>query len=149
MCIIIDTNKINNFLTDRFAPDAKPIDKWISSKKGFMVYSASGKLGEELGFAKTRLRDYSREGRAILINSSLIESEQKKLKKADKHRSNDVHILALAKASGARLLYTADVALMDDFKNGEIINNPRGKIYSGARHKNLLRQNICSARPVT
>ena len=47
-------------------------------------------------------------------------------------RSDDEHVLALAVVSGARLLYTNDTALIADFKNREIIANPRGKVYSTA-----------------
>jgi len=45
-------------------------------------------------------------------------------------RSNDHHIVALAVVSGARLLYTNDRNLTDDFKDKRLIDNPRGKVYS-------------------
>ncbi|MDE0306934.1 MAG: hypothetical protein OXI87_18940 [Albidovulum sp.] len=43
--------------------------------------------------------------------------------------SNDQHVLALARISGARLLYTNDQKLMDDFKNTELVSTPKGKVY--------------------
>ena len=63
---------------------------------------------------------------------------------ANEHISDDVHILALARASGARLLYTGDKNLMTDFKTKSIIDNPRGKIYSNAKQKNLLKPGLCN-----
>ena len=42
--------------------------------------------------------------------------------------------LRLALVSGARLLYTNDTALIDDFGNREIVARPRGKIYTTARN---------------
>ena len=56
------------------------------------------------------------------------------LRKEGVCKSNDVHVLALALVSGARLLYTNDTALIDDFGNREIVARPRGKIYTTARN---------------
>ncbi|MBV8524835.1 MAG: PIN domain-containing protein, partial [Acetobacteraceae bacterium] len=54
--------------------------------------------------------------------------------------SNDRHILALAIVSRARILFTRDEKLMDDFTNKVIISRPRGKCYSSAvKHTHLLR----------
>ena len=57
-------------------------------------------------------------------------------------KSNDLHVLALALVSGARLLYTNDTALIDDFGNRDIVARPRGKIYTTAQvtdaHRRLL-----------
>ena len=143
MCIIIDTNKIGGFLNAPSTPDAAPIHAWLASKKGTMVYSIGGKLGKEQKDARRKLEDYNRAGRAILINAKLIESEQIRLQKIDNHKSNDVHIIALANVSGARLLYTEDRDLMNDFRDKKIIDHPRGKIYSSARNRNLLQKGIC------
>ena len=68
-------------------------------------------------------------------------------------KSNDPHVLALALVSGARLLYTNDAALIDDFGNPEIVAKPRGKVYTTARnadvtnaHRRLLAaRDLCRA----
>jgi hypothetical protein len=57
-------------------------------------------------------------------------------------RSNDVHILALARVSGARVLFLRDNNLHSDFKNTKILR-PKGKIYQGQRHKKLLDEVLC------
>ena len=45
-------------------------------------------------------------------------------------RSDDPHVIALALVSGARLLVSADVDLVADFKDRAIVNAPRGKVYN-------------------
>ncbi len=79
----------------------------------------------------------------MLIEEEKVSAEERQLEDANMCESDDVHILALAKASSARLIYTGDNALKADFTNKEIINNPRGKIYSGAGNKKLLQRNLC------
>ena len=69
-------------------------------------------------------------------------------------RSNDQHVIALAQVSGARLLYSDDGDLHEDFKNNRLINRPRGVVYSTKNgdnltpaHRNLLgRTDICRNR---
>ena len=143
MCIIIDTNKIHDFLKDSPSDDMQPIRTWIDRKGGLFVYTAYGSYGNELKDVKGRLAVYVRSGHAHLVDIKEIIPEENKLQIINGLKSNDIHILALARASGARLLCTEDRALIDDFKNKEIIDNPRGRIYSGIRQKHLLKQNLC------
>ena len=58
-------------------------------------------------------------------------------------QSDDSHVIALARASGARLLYTGDTALIADFKDKRLIDKPRGRIYSGAANSDLLTRSTC------
>lgn len=62
-------------------------------------------------------------------------------------RSNDVHILALAKVSGSRLLFSNDKDLWDDFRDRNILK-PKGKIYSKCMSKQtceklLAQKDLC------
>ena len=67
--------------------------------------------------------------------------------------SDDEHVIALARVSGARLLFTNDGDLQADFKNPGIINGPRGVIYTTMlkqevtrTHRDLLRRSdLCVA----
>ena len=142
MCIIIDTNKIHEFFHEPLVEDAIPIHAWLQ-KGGAVVYCTVGRYGQELGKIKTKLRDFYRGGKAVLIEGEKIIAEKEQLEEAGACISNDMHILALARASGARLLYTGDNDLKRDFKNKEIIDRPRGKIYSSAANKTLLKPNSC------
>lgn len=53
--------------------------------------------------------------------------------------SNDTHVVALARASGARTLCTHDKALQRDFRNPALVANPRGSVYQRPEHGRLLR----------
>lgn len=61
-------------------------------------------------------------------------------------RSDDPHVLALARATGVRLLYTGDPGLIADFKDKKFIDQPRGKVYSSAANAQLLTRTVCSRR---
>ena len=75
-------------------------------------------------------------GRGQKVEDEAIQKEGSNLERKGGHRSNDLHVLALANVSGARLLYTNDRDLQRDFKNGQLISNPRGKIYTTLGEKN-------------
>ena len=66
-------------------------------------------------------------------------------------RSNDPHIIALARLSGTRLLYSNDRALQKDFKDKNLIDRPRGTVFTtletcdvtAAQKKLLARKDLC------
>ena len=63
-------------------------------------------------------------------------------------RSNDLHVVALARLSGARVLCTNDHDLEIDFTNRQLVPAPKGKIYKNANHKAILIHNrLCIGRP--
>ena len=146
MCIIVDDNRLGNFLAEPADKDAAPIREWLNRKGGSILYSTGGEFAQELGKkAKTKLQNYSRAGKAKLFPASKFEQDLRDLQAQGGLRSNDPHILALARASGARLLYTRDRDLITDFKDRRFIDKPRGKIYSGAANANLLTRLACTA----
>jgi rRNA-processing protein FCF1 len=59
-------------------------------------------------------------------------------------KSNDDHIIALARASGARVLLSNDRDLWDDFRNNKLLSRPPGRIYRKRAHSHLLRS--CQSR---
>ena len=78
------------------------------------------------------------------VNDSLVEAETDKLISDNSCRSNDEHVIALARLSGARVLFADDQLLRDDFRNPDLINNPRGKLLpTGASKKAMsARRNL-------
>ncbi len=54
--------------------------------------------------------------------------------------SDDPHVIALARLSGARVLCSRDTTLHIDFINPKLITDPRGHIYQSAKHAHLLRR---------
>ena len=144
MCIIVDANRIGGMLGDPPDEDGAPVRRWIESGKGRIVYSPGGKFADEIGYkARLKFQEYVRAGRARLVpHGDFAEAEQSLLSDGGL-RCDDPHIIALAQVSGARLLFSGDADLIQDFTSPEIINRPRGKVYSSARNANLLRRSRC------
>lgn len=134
------------FGPDRTEAGEKFFD-WINTGDGRLV--VGGRLIKEL--ASTKAGEWVKQ--AILSERVKIQDQAKinvstnKLQDEGGFRSDDPHILALARVSGARLLYSNDKNLQQDFKNKKLIDQPRGKVYStisgGGKfqysHKRLLR----------
>ena len=147
MCIIVDANKLGQFLADPPNDDSAPIHDWLNRRRGsgILVYSTDGRFKEEIGGkARIKLADYARSGKAKLIPAERFAADEQALRADGNLRSNDAHVLALARASGARLLYTGDGDLMDDFKDRRFIDRPRGKVYSRAANAKLLTNSACA-----
>ncbi len=143
MCIIVDTNQLSEFLSKPASEDAAPIRHWLKGR-GLLVYSTGGKFAKELSTrSKIRLKGYVDAGRAKLIPAMKFRDDEISLRKDSSVRSNDHHVLALARHSGARVLYTSDKNLMDDFTNKKLIDNPRGKVYRSRKHFKLLTRSTC------
>ena len=151
MCAIVDASVAGKvFGSDRGEADKKFFE-WITSGRGRLV--VGGQLLEELN--RTSVREWARQA----LNAGLIRSVSKtRLKEREEVllrqyqcESDDLHVIALAQVSGARLLYSNDRKLQKDFANKNLINNPRGKVYSTIKsrhfeesHKRLLkRKDLC------
>ena len=129
MCMIIDANRLGRFLGDPVHEDAAPIRAWLDRRGGRIVYSTGGNFAREVGRGlRTKLADYVRAGKAVLVPPDRFEDDEIALEPLI--RSNDPHVIALARATGVRLLYTGDGDLSSDFKDGRFINQPRGRAVS-------------------
>ena len=117
--------------------------EWIRPERRLVI---GGKLLEELEKTKARelISQFIKAGLVKQLNKEQIESKTKSIQNKGLCISDDPHVIALAQISGARLLYSNDKNLHQDFKN--LLNKPRGKIYSTlkskdftATHKNILK----------
>lgn len=147
MCIIIDTNRMDEFLEKTDHADIKPIYDWLEVQ-GRIVYSTGDKFATELTRkARKHLRTYLQSGKSRHISAARVADEANRLRKLRKRgikfKSKDQHVLALAILADVRLLYTFDGGLHADFKNFEIIPFPKGQIYQGKQHVHLLQQTVC------
>ena len=149
MCIIVDANKLGAFLADPADEDSRPIRRWLDRGAGSLVYSTGGRFAQEIrGRVRAKLADYVRAGRAKLVPESRFAADERSLEARADLRSDDPHVLALARTAGVRLLYTGDRNLILDFKDKNFIDRPRGKVYSGAHNATLLTGSVCaSPRP--
>ena len=137
MCMILDNNTWGDFLKQK--PDMEPIHNWLDKKNGKLVYSNHQGFKELSLTYQRSLQEYKKAGKAKLVPGEKVEKEIRKIKK--KHnieKSNDPHILGLAKAGNVKVLCTKDQALQEDFKT--II---RGNIYKNKNHQHLLTSDLC------
>ena len=145
MCIIVDANRLGDFLTDPAKPDTAPIRKWLDRGGGRIVYSTGGAFAREVGHRlRAKLLAYVQAGKATVIPAAHFADDERELSGFADRRSDDPHVLALARATGVRLLYTNDPNLVVDFTNKKFIDRPRGKVYSRAANANLLTRAACS-----
>lgn len=143
MCIIVDANVANEF--DAPSIDAKPVLALLVSKKLRMM--SGGLLKSEI--AKTKFLKLYRQ---LLLAGAIFEFDDSRLRKAQDDcdrtimKSNDVHVIALAVVSGARLLFSRDTDLHTDFKNKRLLSGKKGRIYQTAAHKHVLIEGRCVCR---
>ena len=155
MCAIIDANVAAEVFGDERPEAGEEFFKWIDAGKGVLV--VGGKLYQELVRASAEFRVW---GPAALLSGDMtredaneVNAREREIHRNREHSSNDPHVLALAQISGARLLYSNDRNLQQDFRNPKLINRPRGNIYTtlvnkkfAPPHKSLLsRRNLCRA----
>ena len=150
MCAILDANVVHKVFGE-YRPDAgKAFFDWLTSGRGSLV--TGGKLHRELTRVHS-FREWSKQavlsGRIKRFDDRVIDDRTERLK--DSCISDDPHVIALAQISGARFLYSDEGNLHEDFKNSDLIGNPRGTIYSTkerdsftSNHRKLLRRSgIC------
>ena len=155
MCAILDNDVVSEAFGSKRSPAGVAFRSWIDSRKGQLVIG--GKLRQELSRNrefKDWLMEAIRGGRARTFNDEEVEERTEALKQSGLCQSNDQHIIALAQLSNARLLYTNDGPLTQDFGSSELIKDPKGRVYSTnfgsefdkKRRKLLYRKNLCNLR---
>lgn len=143
MCVIIDANVLGKFLSEPENEDCNPIYRWLWSG-GRIVYSSGSQFRHEIGAsARSKLRELASKGNAVLISAQEFQDIEDDVRTGGLCRSDDFHILALARFTRARVLYTKDQKLIHDFKNKDLIDKPRGRIYTNKSNKNLLNRSMC------
>lgn len=144
MCIIIDNDVAHRMVATDRAPEAKALAEWIENGSGRVALG--GRLSKELlnnASVAAWLTELLRAGRAKAWPAKEIDAEEVRVKSAESCRSNDTHVIALARVSGTRLLFSHDKDLHADFRNRDLLSDPRGRVYQTAEHSALLRDNGC------
>lgn len=152
MCAIVDANRWHEVFSGQRPPAGEAFRRWLSSKRGFAVLG--GRLRREIANGQKRKRQVQalvQNGMLVPIPDAEVDDEAERIKRIGGFRSDDPHILALAKVSGARLLYSNDGDLQNDFKNAKLLED--GKVYSTretSRHtpgqREMLKQHLCRRR---
>ena len=141
MCLIVDANLAALVFSNPVNTDFKPIIDWLTlpRKDGKLVYG--GQLATELNkveAARRFVKSLQQAGRARLIPDNDMAEESRRV--ASQCVSNDVHVIALARVSGARILCSHDTNLHSDFTNPALITEPRGHVYQNITHRHLLQR---------
>jgi hypothetical protein len=140
VCLIIDANVVSSVFPAP-SPDFLPVHRALIAGKARLVYG--GKLTQEYAAVKSFRRLLlllDQRGSARQVSDVAVNAEANRLLALDLCRSDDQHIVALARVSGVRLLCSNDKDLSDDFKNVTLISHPTGSVYRRAAHAHLLRK---------
>lgn len=155
MCAIVDRNVVGELLKQKHDA-AKGFYRWLVNQGTIVV--GGQELREALYWRHDdKERQFVGElrsaGKIIEKKDSEVEKRAIELRKIDLCVSDDEHIIALAQISGARLLYSNDDDLHKDFGNKNLIDNPRGKVYSTLENtgfskdrRNQLQRHVCNVR---
>ena len=158
---IVDKNVVGEVFGDNRPEAGRRFFEWLDQGGGRL--SSGGVNLDELRDHKA-FRDWAdaatRFDKMRLVNDEVVRSETERLEREKDQglegacTSNDTHVIALAQVGGARLLYSKDLALHQDFRNKQLIDNPRGQIYSTYRssdfsrsHQRLLARNDLRGTP--
>lgn len=144
MCIIIDANVAHKFGNPNknkpLHASAKPVLKRLLDAAGLKL-ALGGKLTKEL-FRLAVMRELVNEldnlGQTRKYDYKAVNKQTKILICNGSCRSNDHHVIALAQISRARLLYSEDQDLKDDFEDCSLIENPRGETYNDETDSHIL-----------
>lgn len=139
MGIIVDSNISCETLCNTDSVDFSPILKSVIKGRTKIIYGGTRLLEEYFETSKVMkiINSLDRAGKAKIIPKSVVDTEEEYVKSLGICVSNDTHIIALARVSGARLLCSKDKDLHKDFKNKDLID-PKGSIYQGVNHLNLI-----------
>ena len=154
MCAIVDVNVSHEVFGDNRPEAGMKFFERLDS--GLLRLVVSRKLLAELNYVKARqwIQQGILAGRIRQEASGPVDGREEELGREGRCRSNDIHVIALAQISGARLLYSNDRALHEDFGNKLLIDRPRGKVYSTNERKDftgghaglLNNRNLCRSR---
>ena len=134
MCVVVDTNIREAFLSES-NKSAALLRAWLEDGRGKLLHIESGKWLEEhersSGEWRDQVRAYFQSGVLKIVADSDFESAKRSLPEKTDSGEKDKHVLALAMAGGARLLYTEEENLQHDFKTVVV----GGKVYPASSRK--------------
>ena len=140
MCLIVDANLVGLVFGSPPHPDFVPVLDWLQHRNGRLV--TGGHLTAELSRMEKARRfvvQLQRAGIVRQVPAGDVTREEAAVEATGLCESNDSHVVALARVSGARTLCTHDRALQRDFCNPQLLGKPRGKVYQRPEHEKLLR----------
>lgn len=144
MCMIVDVNVASKVFFLPEDPDFCEVhESLFTGKMPNAKIVFGGHLGVEYsqsGKIRKMVLQLAAAGKAMRIDDHAVNNEQVQIANSGLCRSDDPHIIALARVSAVRLLCSHDRNLHSDFTNHLLLSNPRGKVYQNRSHTNLLRR---------
>ena len=153
MCVILDNSARDNVFGRRSGTAVgRQLLEWLDEFRTSLV--VGGKLYDELAgsrvfevWAANAIKD----GRLRVFRRDLVDRETTDLENNWRGKSDDEHVIALARVSKARVLYAHDSDLRDDFRDRTLVSNPRGRLYpmdespaaTRRRRALLIRTDLC------
>ena len=147
MCAIVDASVAFEVFGRKRTSAGIRFRDWLDDGRGQLV--VGGRVLEELAqnrnFERWLLEARRLSGRVRPIGTARIRKHEDDLVQSRLVQSNDAHVVALALASGARLLYTDDAGLQRDFESPAVVPGVPGRIFTSrpdgrftADHQRLL-----------
>jgi hypothetical protein len=139
MCLIIDANVVHKVFPEPHQ-DFEPVHRALVSRRARLAYG--GELRREyvqIGWFRRLLLRLDQMGSARKVPDSPVDAETERLATGRLCRSDDPHVIALARVGRVRLLCSDDADLCLDFRDPALISGPRGNIYRRREHADLLR----------
>ena len=125
-CLIVDTNKLPWF-TDTSQETSQMVIDLLKRQKGKLYIG--GRLRKEI---PSKYRQWYNAGIGagwiVSVPDSEVDQETACLLDHYVLESDDHHVVALARVSGARVLVSCDGDLRDDFRDRNLISQPPGKL---------------------
>jgi hypothetical protein len=139
VCLLIDASVLGGLFVPSPPTEFAPLLRWLWSDEGRCVLG--GRLRVEwtrVEAARAAAVELDRAGRLWRADEAVVEKETQWAAGHPALRSNDPHVIGLGRATGARVLATADAALMADWKDPKLLPVPRGKVYREAASVSAL-----------
>ena len=129
MCVktIVDASAFRHLGEETRNSAGHQIRGWISRGDGVIVYSPGNtQYACELkrnNDVQDLLRDYHQRGLAVDVGDAEVDAALEDIPGRPTRRSDDPHVLALAGATGATVLFSCDDRLRQDFANPTVLSN--------------------------
>ena len=139
MCVIVDSNIVQRVFLDT-TREFERLNEAVMSGRARVV--CGGELTREYQrvtrFWRLLLK-LDRGGAARQVHSRDVDRETERVRRLNICRSDDEHIIALARVGRVRLVCSNDQRLREDVRDPRLLSRPRGNIYTSASHDHLLR----------